>query len=291
MAAFLETLARRGAGLGSGTDVALAAPRPRMRFEPDAGSATGSGDTPLLPDVAQEASTDAPAVDHARSTQLTRTGPGDTRRYSPEIPGNDPLSAGTDPKSAPAPADPVNETRMALPPIGLPQRSVRVTPSISSPPLSPALPETTVRDAPRSGGEPAHGAAGEETDEPPLDARPGPAQSRDHTVVVESAPEAGRPRQDLEGVSVRPRMSAVEPVRNEVFPSTIGQIRDPIPGPARPSEPGARHENPHTVSVSIGRIEVEVAPPPTPAAPAHRAQPERTRGFAAYRNARRGRPR
>jgi hypothetical protein len=55
-------------------------------------------------------------------------------------------------------------------------------------------------------------------------------------------------------------------------------------------EPSLRQGASHAVSVTIGRIEVEVAPP-RPSTPARRIQPERTRGFAAYRNARRGRPR
>jgi hypothetical protein len=61
------------------------------------------------------------------------------------------------------------------------------------------------------------------------------------------------------------------------------------PASSRREAPAGPEARASGVSVSIGRIEIEVAPPPAPVAA--RPRIERTRGFAGYARARRGQPR
>jgi hypothetical protein len=69
---------------------------------------------------------------------------------------------------------------------------------------------------------------------------------------------------------------------------TVTPVRRPAAPPAD-SGPGSGERVP--ITVSIGRIEVEIASPPPPPRAAGPGGAERTHGFDRYAAARRGRPR
>jgi hypothetical protein len=89
-------------------------------------------------------------------------------------------------------------------------------------------------------------------------------------------------------------LRAAEPaIRREAAPDPATPVARVAPPPRTDARERARPPSvggpPSAITVSIGRIDVEVAAPPAPVAT--RPGPERTRGFDAYAGARRGRPR
>jgi len=300
MAAFLETIARRGAGLGLGGGATLAVPRPRVRFETGtASSGADFGDTPSLLGVAEETMSHTPAARGVPPRFLSRASAVDTRSLSPERP--DPGTSFTRHrwKISPASVVPANAAQTAPPQVRVPR-------------LPPRIPETRDPNAQQRQSLLAHDPTHESTRfdirvpksyegsapaQPAAAVEMGPETGKPIRVsaqpaaVVETDSEAGKPNRTSapdQGIAPAPM---VESAREPVIAATEIRVQERASELVLSLESQPRHEESQTVAVNIGRIEVEVAPPPTAPAPTQRMQPERTRGFAAYRNARHGRPR
>jgi hypothetical protein len=108
-------------------------------------------------------------------------------------------------------------------------------------------------------------------------------------------------------ISAEPTV-ANSPAATDIAPSSEHHAAPPVVAEmnrsSRPREPIAQrgqppwHEAPQddsdasrSLSLSIGRIDVEFVQPPAPVTPPMRQAPERTRGFARYSAIRRGLPR
>ena len=272
MSGFIERLALRAAGLSAADGPALLAPRPHARFETDGGAAPGANGAPFeiaAETVASPAQSPAPMEpglpDAAAPAGTARSDADDA--VAPRA-----LPASESPRARPAPSLP-RAVSVAVP---VPRSARRVVrPDGSAVAQSPPAPQTVV---------PAPDAS-----------RPAPAA----TAPVHGRAPNARPIETSSGLPPRAAPAATEtavpsarakpPPPEPPLPAPRRAIAEPLPAPRAP--PRHRDRAP-AVTVSIGRIEVEIAPPPAPVAPpSARSQPVRTRGFESYALARRGRVR
>jgi hypothetical protein len=94
-----------------------------------------------------------------------------------------------------------------------------------------------------------------------------------------------RPQQTTSEELIREAEGGAEVIPPVSLAPRPGSITAPLPNRK------IGDEGPSSVTVNIGRIEVEVARPPALPTTAARPAPARTRGFDAYARARRGYPR
>jgi len=274
MAAFLETMICRGAGLGLAGDATLAVPRPRARFESGIGNSTGFREAVVGPGAAKEAAGHAPPARDTHGPFTAAARPMDTSLLLPQ-PSLHEVALASYPQQRPWTSTGLQDPRDTAVPRGAEHRA-----PVQAPQCFPATRESARESAALPTQDVPRVAAGEAQ----WHAASVPA------VLAERTPEAGRPL----GPSVRDQGKTPAPMegpaRDGGVPAIGARAQEPVPEIGLSPEPYPRQEASPAVSVTIGRIEVEVAAP-RPLAPARRTQPERTRGFAAYRNARRGRPR
>ena len=267
MSGFIERLALRAAGLSAADGPALLAPRPHARFGTDGGAAPGANGAPFeiaaetVASPAQSLAPMEPGLPDAAAPAGTARSDADDA-VAPRA-----LPASESPRARPAPSLP-RAVSVAVP---VPRSARRVVrPDGSAVAQSPPAPQTVVpapdasRPAPAATA-PVHGRA---PNARPIETSSGPP-ARAAPVATETAVPSARAKPPL--------------------PAPRRAIAEPLPAPGAP--PRHRDRAP-AVTVSIGRIEVEIAPPPAPVAPpSARSQPVRTRGFESYALARRGRVR
>ncbi len=308
---FLETLAARGAGLAPRGEIVSLVPRPRARFEPaeevtrggsvweltpaeaishDPSPAPSMAPPRSMPDVlltqdrAQDGATDV-NPGHAVDAVHNPAPAASDRHHDLEQEASPPVS-----HSDPEPANPDQ-----------PSRRERNAPPLRR--LSVAASQS-LHEVKMEVSQPAHNA----DSTPPVDSRVGREQESRSPITV-SEPPMRNDERDLppsEPMPVNPREPAGLQRPGPI--SVQGGAREPVheldqvpvPGAALPLgepmiEPAPSHgpaqpipapQTPAPVTVTIGRIEGEIAPSPPP--PAARPEPVRTRGFDAYTRARRG---
>ena len=268
MTGFLARLALRGAGLAPQAGLVPLGLRPRARFES------------LAPDPAQTA---GQAIDAERPAQPAMRTVHAT-----------PVSASPRPPIAPTPRpDPRAEPSVGrtLPPPATQQAIVHAGDNALPSDERRSGPEIVERTA--AEGPPPHAATA-----------PAPAMSTGPARLNQMSPS---PKADGPASPMPPNPSAAIPptavdiaaadehAARAVAAETLARFQphDPIaPGlQARDEVRQNEDDAPRSLSVSIGRIEVEFVQPPAPVAPSARQAPERTRGFTAYGAIRRGLPR
>jgi hypothetical protein len=259
MTGFLETLVARGAGLPAPGGPVPLMPRPMARFEPGGsgwgvGGEAGQGLEP--PAAAMEPSPAEPR--RAGSAAV----PGSTRAARREAPGERAFRAPAPPADEPRPS--ASRAREAARAAARPETPADVA--------APGTAEARARDEKASDEAP-----------PPLHADEIRVVARDDAV----------PEQQPSGALTQPEAPSSAPAP----PGTTADARAAAPAPAElrpalpPAAPSLEDEAPRPVSISIGRVTVEVVEPARPAPqPALQRPPgpQRTRGFDAYARARRG---
>ncbi len=274
MAAFLETVVGRGAGLGWAGDAVLAVPRPRARFERGTGDSTGLGFADSAC-AAEEPVSKAPAGRGTHPPIKAHARPG----------GPGPVPAEPLPHNAPAAKYQRQGTRASMEP------EIRIeTPLPQS--LAPRVPVGAPQPLPQT-TESVQETASLPTQEVSrvADREPNRHAASAPAVLLEPQPETERAvSPSVQDQGIAPAL-VDEPACTPVAPVIGNRVHGLAPEIGGTPQPRPRREEAHSVSVTIGRIEVEVVASPKPPALPQRSQPERTRGFAAYRSARRGRPR
>lgn len=283
MNSLFQVLVARAAGRPP-VGVPMVEPRPVARFEPVAAS---------------------PSLDAWEETvEVT----GETPSPSPpanlpsepiETQSRQPTARATD---RPLPKDRLREAREAAPPSRRP-------PSVSNAP-PPSQPAAAPHDRSLEGTNPdtfgdrwphieAHPQPGDRQPTPPSVATPAQASTslseparervpgpsaaavrREISPPLDSAPDLGlRP----DAAALATRVLEREPGRETSGGEVGGPTAQALPSPAVTVPPSSAAQ---PVTVSIGRIEVSVAPPDTAPPPA--AAPKRSRGFSGYERVRRG---
>jgi hypothetical protein len=278
MAAFLETIACRGAGLSPGGDTTLARPRPRARFESTIGSPTGLNAMAPACHPADEASGTVAVVPdphHRLDDPLTTT---DKHSHAPAPPRQaTPPMRHQAQQAAREAARPMRPQSRAVPPVGAPRASLEPAPAsgLSASPIAPPLETVTNRET-------------ADFDLPTATPSAQPALVQPVVAVAEAQTQGNSDRSTAARDRLSQLNSAMDMAAEDPIPTSAVQLAMPDPGRPASAEMQRQQVAARSVSVSIGRIDIEVAaPPPTASTP--RVQPERTRGFAAYRHARRGR--
>lgn len=286
MTDLFQTLALRGAGLTPSAGLLPAQPRQRARFEPegfaaeyrevpaasetDARSTTvveahdpGAPEQPSLAAIAETEAPDTAEQPHGKTVGHPRLSrPAQTEANSRAEEAN---RASTD---ARPPHPQPRETRPAVPPTAQPDLTVSEG---ELPP--PSASETTPRDAEtidvnRIPREP--------------DRHDATALPSNRSVRHQSAQQEEPASRD--GVLIDAHSDSRNAQDVTRMPGAVSSLRS---GEERLS---LERQRP-TVSVSIGRIEVEVTPRPVPQSASSRPQVQRTRGFEGYGRARHGQPR
>jgi hypothetical protein len=284
MSAYLDGLVRRGAGLGAAPGEQMAALRPLSRFEQPALEAAGAGvdglseQESLIPVAAPLARDSAPAGEHAA---LPRTAA-----------ARAPITEASPPAQEPAPSGHGAAIEAAM--VRSEGHTVPVRPDATSEPIVPprALSSPTA---------PVMPAASNPVDLTPTDRRgdPQPHDAPDVTLhaVDDDAPAVVRRPIDT-SVAASEVLSEVPPRHMPVVSIDDRQIetmladdrasgRTFVAPPDRfGPEPDGEVERTPSMSIAIGRIEIDFGQRPAAPAPAPTAQ--RTRGFEAYARARRG---
>lgn len=314
---FLETLALRSAGFAPTGDIVSLLPRPRARFERGVSELSPGGAIPALeqptpqhprqPAAIAEPSTPLPAGQMAPFQQplLTPAVPKPSTSPPPDAqnsePGErlepgasatvlrDPGPASTDRTShdLPETIGPRVSAPVAVPPVGATESPIEARVAVTHPEQSTGL------MPPMDGG----GGRAPKTGQAPAarTGRPAAPEALVHRHSKTPDPFATAPVSPPDLADTPPRLQ--ELVGERSAQALSARDETPPPRPVVPShaqvalpEPNRRRGDPPSpaVSVTIGRIEVEVAPPPVPPAPVARPASERTRGFDAYTRARRG---
>lgn len=282
MTDFLVTLALRGAGLTSVGGPELLAPRLPARFEPVAGIA-------LLDEVRLTPEPDEVAAPPDGASLAVPSPPAQGSGLSPPI----------DRASQPPPhLEKVDEPRpdaggVASWPLDAPRRRSHSSAGVGSPRPGPVggMPDAAV-----SRSEPAHPVSSNVPGHAPSEVDPvvlahgassitaAPAYSETARALPAANPgvEHGVP---VETHAVPPRARALPSARPWI--EEPGERRESMPGTSGLVPPAAfarSREVVAPVTVTIGRIEIQIAASPVPA----REPIPRTRGFDAYTQARRG---
>jgi hypothetical protein len=262
---FLEGVVRHAAGLPPPPGIAVASARPLARFEPE------SIDAQLGPIAIIDVARDAIAGSPPRAERAHLGSPSPTRQERQGEPRT------TAPRSD----------------LESPRAVLRESESMAPRAVAPLPPHAAVRPrgAVTRGREDYEPRA---TDEDVERKAAAPPSERSPALVEERSPAA--PSRIAATKSSSPPRGPTAPAPGEAMKQptwthaqTMARLERAVAREAaRPQAPTELATIEPTVSVSIGRIEVEVAPPT--AAPSRR-KPARTRGFEAYARARRGQPR
>jgi hypothetical protein len=293
MTAFLERLAVRGAGLATASDVPVLAPRPRSRFESAQGAqglweGSDAGSTRLTADAAGEGPAAAPARPKADAT-----GEHAVHLNVDATDSWDPASAGFV-RPDRLKADATDEQRATMPA----RPTAGATDSWDPASAGFVRPDRLEADA--TGAHSVHLTADATDSRDPASAgfvRPVRLQADatgEQRATMPVRPTAGATDSwdPASAGFVRPARLKADATGEKADASRAVDLvapawRDRQGDRGRPWDRTSSSRAP--VSVTIGRIDVTVEPPP-PAPPAREA-PARTRGFDAYGRIRRGRPR
>ena len=290
----LQRLALRGAGLPPARGASLLMPRQRSRFE-----SAPPGEMPGGLEI-EEREVTAGSAAPGFQEEADRSSNRESRRRQAETPRvmamplqcrPEPSERGRRTEARPGEKDGTTATAA--------QASATERGGCSEK-LAPTPAESSPRP-PRVGGAAHVEAARADTTvdgtEPSSAARPASERSRaTRGVGLRPLPQRST-HQDPDEAATEDASAAAEPAPADpaVPPTKLSPPRPALLEPAPPAAaPGPREAAPWrgepahtTVHVTIGRIEVEVAPPAAP--PPVRARPEPRRGFAGYGPARRGR--
>ncbi|MGD9535605.1 MAG: hypothetical protein AB7P52_03695 [Alphaproteobacteria bacterium] len=272
MTGFFENLARRAAGLAPPPGMTAARVRPLARFEP---ASLGGEAPPLAVSSVEVESGRPPNQGEPQGIRPGEEAPASALRQEPAR--REPTVRVERDIAPRQPSDIRSELHLETPHA---KAVAAVPPPVQTPLRSEGHPHEAAVHEPvgtldrdnRTSGMPPRFVESERT----------PATPR--AVIVPPA-ERVQPSPELP-----PRSTEASTEPTPARARTTARIEAGEPSvPPRREVPARPDERAPAVSVSIGRIEIEVAPPPAPAA--SRPPVERTRGFAGYARARRGQPR
>ena len=287
---FLQSLVQRAAGLPMAGDRVSLQPRPRSRFEPVSGETTGGVDArsmeqsaEVLAPPAQVRGFTSPEVSPVERGRTGSQSRAVARSHSERQEAASTIwHAGVERRALEARSSP------ALPRAG--EQETRPGLDVGSPPTD--YPPTVKRPASARSSAQARSDPGSLAESDPLETYPihmGEApRERDDVPLAEGASTPAEEHENLEpGGSVpSPRTPEVlESKPDAVMPAPSVEVDECAAGADEDEVSVASG-----ISVSIGRIEVNVVDPPRPAVmQPSRRQTQRTSGFAGYDRARRGR--